>query len=769
VTSNPAVHGEQLTRREQETLRAVARRLTNVEIAEEFGVSVRTVESHIAALRRKLMAETRRELIEAARAYLGRPAPAATDSFVGRADVLTEITTLFGGTRWVTVTGHAGVGKTRVALELARRWPSVVVELEHTQAGGVLQAVAAALELDASTSETLLASCCVALSAGRLLLVLDNADRVVEEVADVVGRLLGRVRSLRVVTTSRTPLRRSGETIVELGPLAAESPGDAAIRLFLDRAVGAARTTDLSDLELVATICRRLEGVPLAIELAAARTRHLPLAELDRRLGDGFDTLGTSVNSVARHAALGSAFGWSWDLLETALRDVLAHLAALPRTFDLDLAAVAVGRRVDHEVVELLDRSLLARAGGSVEPARFRMLAALREFVAVRTDHRVLADVARRHAHHHHEIARRLAENARTDDRPTIRGLAQVVRPEIGQALRWAVRNDAPMASGLAVAVGIGIEQYGPGQDLVHALVEAVRDTRLRTSWSAPAIEVIGRALAYSHLDLVGELAERASDLGARGDTADRLAAAQLNGLHLVYRNRPAQALTHLEEAVGLATELGDEWEQAAATQFRAMALQRRGDVDPREVLTAFDEARSAYAAAGDAMHANNTRYMMAVAAAEAGLHDQAAAWAGECLRYAVDHGNEVEIGHARLAGALAAPTSGGDDLAEAALIFRRVGDLRCLTRSLLGLAAREADEAERLLREALDVGFASRNDQCHSSAAGALATLLWDRGRRDEAAAVLGGARRVLPDARLARLVPEALAAEAGLANRVD
>lgn len=753
-----------LTPREQETLQAVARRLANVEIAAELHVSVRTVESHIASLRRKLLAESRRELIAAAASYLGRPVPVPVDSFVGRSELLADVQSLVAGSRWVTLTGPAGVGKTRLALELAHRAPSVVVELERTEPGGVLGAIAAALALDTTTSG-LATACAGALSGGSLQLVLDDADRVADDVAATVRSLLSQVDTLRVIVTSRMPLHGSGEVVVQVEPLPTLAPDDPAVRLFLDRARAAERATDLSETSRVVAICRRLDGIPLAIELAAARTRHLSLDELDRRLSDGFSTLGAGSNAGPRHATLSAAFAWSWDLLDDPLRLVLCQVAALPRSFDLDLASAAAGHDVSAEVIELVDRSFLARVPGADGKARYRVLAALREFVGDRTDSQLRDEVARRHAQHHRELAGMLAAGVRTDDTLTTRQLARVAYAEITDALRWAVVHDAPMAAELAVSVAVGIEQYGPGPGMTAALVGASEEPRLRVTWTAPELATIGRALSYLRTDLVTELATRAHEIAtATQAQEDRLAAAALTGSALVYRGRAAEALRHLDAAVELATVLGDRWELGEALQARSKALQRLGRTSATDLLASYEAARTAYAAAGDSMHVNNTRYMMAlVAASDPTLRPRALEWAEECLAYASRHGNETEIGHARLARALAGGNRRSDDLTEAVRLFRRVGDLRCLSRSLLLAASDDPGRDESLLREALEVGAASGDPTVHAPAAGALATMLWAADRRAEAAAVLGAAVAALPDVDLLALVPRDLAGDLG------
>lgn len=767
------MHAVHLTDREQETLHAVARRLTNTEIAEQLGISIRTVESHIAALRRKLMAESRRELIDAAQLYLGRPVPAAVDSFVGREADLTSVAALLRRERWVTVTGPAGVGKTRLATELARRRPSVVVPLEHAEPGGALRAIASALGLERAEPGSMLDACVVALS-GDLLLVLDDADRVATEVAGTVRTLLARVDGLRVVTTSQTAVRGAGEVVVELAGLPSDRPGDPAVRLFGDRARAASRDVDLSDAELVGGLCRRLEGMPLSIELAASLVRHMPLPELDRRLAEGFSALGTASGAATpaegpttvagRHAALGSAFAWTWDLLTPDLRDVLGHLAALPRTFDLELAAATVGRVVDHEVVELLGRSLLAREPDGPGPQRYRVPAALREFVAARTPPPVANAVAARHARHHSALARAIAATARTDDGPAAQARVHQLCPEVSAALVWAVHAGDPVATDLAEAVGTAIEQYGPEPGMAHALAYAAADVRVRSTWDAPVLGLVGRALVFTHLDLVGHLAARATEVADGRGPAERLASEQLVARHLAYRGRSDEALEHLDVAARLADQLGDVWERAAVDQLMGSALLRRDPPDHRAALEALDRARRGYAAAGDTMHVVNVRYMMASAAAEVAdeeLRRRAAGWADRCVAYAEEHRNVVEIGHARLARAQLVVVGREHDLQVAEQMFRRSGDLRCLSRALVALAGARAAEAGPLLREAVAVGEASGDVLVHRAAAAGLARWLWEHGRQDEAAAVLGPVTRLLGVAGLAGLVPDGLVEE--------
>lgn len=233
---------EELSPREVEVLAAIGRRLTNAEIANELFISVRTVESHVASLRRKLGVDSCTRLIAMARSRRRTAIQLPQNSFVGRDDEVADLRALLTRVRWVTVVGPAGCGKTRLALEVAVTGVLVPVmaEMEHTTAGSVINSVAQAIGLATDSSADLLAACGVALAAEPYLLVLDDCDRVTDAVAEMVGELMARARSLTVLATSRSPLGGTDETVCALEPLTvADDERAAAVRLFLDRAAAA--------------------------------------------------------------------------------------------------------------------------------------------------------------------------------------------------------------------------------------------------------------------------------------------------------------------------------------------------------------------------------------------------------------------------------------------------------------------------------------------------------------------------------------------------
>ncbi|PXY27926.1 ATP-binding protein [Prauserella muralis] len=736
-----------LTRRERETLSAIERRLGNAEIAAEFGVSVRTVESHIATLRRKLGAGTRAELVRAARDLRGAGVPVPPTSFVGRERHADEVRVLLGRTRWVTVTGPAGTGKTRLALEVAAAGTraAVVAELEHACADDVPVVVAKAVGVVVDPSRDPVQALDVVLGARPHLLVLDNADRVGPATRALVRRLLVAVPGLAVLTTSRMPLGDGAETVYVLPPLDTDGPDAPAHTLFLDRAQAAAPGLVLTggEREAVSRLCARLDGLPLAIELAAARVRHLPVAELEARLGDGLGAL--ERDGGGRHDTLEAAFAWTWDLLDGAERDVLCRLAALPRTFDLDLAEAVTFPGASRVVLRLLDRSLIVpvRPGGSAPdpaPRRFRILAVLRHFALARSPAAVPGEVRRAHAAYHARLAGALVARARVDD--SVAAVAEATRlcPELAEALRWAVREQSELALPLARTIAVGIEQYGTDIVSMEALTVAARDHRIRAELTASDLFVVGQALCYHDLDLVTELAELAAER-IDGPAAE-LAARHLAGLCAAYRDRGADALAHLGAATRLAEGLGDRWQLGGVLQAIGIARMSASVGDPAGALEAFTAATEAYAEAGDALHVNNARYMMARSAAAAGRPVQeVAAWAQQCVDYAAEKGNAHQLAHALLVRAPALERAGAErDLATAAAVFESLGDLRCLARASLSLAALHTGR-QRLaeLDRALGVAQRLHDTQLETQARATLVDALWEDGDHRRAAVEFG------------------------------
>jgi predicted ATPase/DNA-binding XRE family transcriptional regulator len=313
-------------------------------------------------------------------------------TFVGRQRELAEISQLVGGSRVLTLTGTGGIGKTRIALELAHQLESeyadgaVFIDLAPVfDASLVPQAVAAALGVSARPGESVTDSLRQHLQAGRVLLMLDNCEHIVAACAQLVDGLIRSSSSLQVVITSREPLRIHGETVRVVPPLAP----DESVALFMQRAQAAGAMRMMSaDIDMIGEICGRLEGIPLAIELAAVRVRALGLAQVADHLSDRLDFLsrGNRLDS-RRHQTLRAALDWSYALLDSSEKRVFARLAVFAGGWSLDAAQAvcASGDVSSHAVLDhlegLVDKSLVLAEDADGQP-RYRFLETIREYAA---------------------------------------------------------------------------------------------------------------------------------------------------------------------------------------------------------------------------------------------------------------------------------------------------------------------------------------------------------------------------------------------------
>jgi predicted ATPase/DNA-binding CsgD family transcriptional regulator len=738
----PRSDPEELSPREIDVLAAIERRLTNSEIADDLCISVRTVESHVASLRRKLGVDSRSKLIAAARGRRATVVELPQNSFVGRDEDLHRLRELLDTHRWVTIVGPPGCGKTRLALELAAadaRAP-LVADMEHATVDNAVNSVAQAIGVAADRAAELTAACGVALRAQNYLLVIDDCDRVTDPVAEVVRELMARAPSVTVLATSRSPLGRTDETVYQLEPLPVADDADAAaVRLFIDRARSAAPAVRFTaaDVESIARMCRRLDGLPLSIELAAARVRHLTVDELARRLDEGFGLLDRQ-GAPNRHRTLESAFDWTWDLLDDDERLVLAQLAALPRSFDLELAeAVTTTTGAARVVLRLLDRSLLSQAIQVSEPRRFRLLHSLRHLVLERADPFVVTAARRAHAESHARHAAELANRIRTDDSRRLVDEAKRIAPEVAAAIDWATANQVDLAVSQATSLAELLEHGGPDLDSLATIARAARTPAIRQTATTTELCEIGNALIYGDLDLLAEVASVA--LSTAADDRSRLAAHRLAGWADAFRGRTASAISHLDLAEPLAIEHHDLGQLASIRQARGQAL--RID-DPAAAIAMFESAAETYALAGDAMHVNNCRYMMAIAAADTGHRcDEALAWIAQCEAWARASGNQHELAHARITRVALTPEREHEDtLVEAVDTFRAIGDLRCLTRCYLLLAARRStDEQIPLLEHALATATDARDDGRRATALERLIAAHWKSDAHRLAATALG------------------------------
>ncbi|MFC4946685.1 ATP-binding protein [Pseudonocardia sp. GCM10023141] len=339
----------------------------------------------------------------------GASLPVEVTSFVGRRNELSEARKLLSSSRLVTLTGPGGVGKTRLSMRVAdqarRAFPDgvVLVELAEVRSAELVpHAVALALGFRDDPSGWTAETLAERLAPKHLLLVLDNCEHLVVTCALLIRRILARAPDVHVLTTSREPMKIAGEHTYAVPPLPVPAWDDSSrtadlehhdsVRLFLDRAEarvpGFVLTED--NAPHVAQICQRLDGIPLAIELAADRVRALPVEQINARLGSRLRLLTTGDRSAsARHRTLLASIAWSYDLCTEPEQLLWARLSVFPSSFvisavesvctgsdDADLAPDDV---VDL-LTELVEKSILVREEDPGPEARYRMLGAIREF-----------------------------------------------------------------------------------------------------------------------------------------------------------------------------------------------------------------------------------------------------------------------------------------------------------------------------------------------------------------------------------------------------
>lgn len=383
-----------------------------------------------------------------------------TTRFIGREDEVAALRSLMAGYRLVTLSGPGGAGKTRLATEVTRDDSDrVLVELaDVSDPAEVDRAVAAAIGVVQETRRPV--RDLVLRRLGSRLMLIDNCEHVLEAVADLVADVLRHCPQARVLTTSRTPLGVTGETVYVVPPLDT-NVGAAAVELFLDRARLAANDFDPQPAELrrISGLCHHLDGMPLAIELAAAHCRTLPVGELDRLLDDRFRLLVADAQGRrGRQASLRATLEWSYRLLQDDEQTLFRRLSVLAGGFDL-AAAEAVGGRPD--TYQTLRRLVLASMMSRESPEAilpFRLLETVRAFAAelLAADEEEHAEARRRHAEHFASLVHRAT---RFDDGEDVFWVERLNASagDIVAALDWHLAHSDDEA---LVALAVGVSRY---------------------------------------------------------------------------------------------------------------------------------------------------------------------------------------------------------------------------------------------------------------------------------------------------------------------
>jgi predicted ATPase/class 3 adenylate cyclase/DNA-binding CsgD family transcriptional regulator/tetratricopeptide (TPR) repeat protein len=580
--------------------------------------------------------------------------PSQATSFVGRAAELAELQSLVsGGSRLVTIAGPGGIGKSRLALQVAAEaldgagdgvW---LVELAPVaEPEMVARTVAAVLQVREEPGRSILDTLVDAVGDRYLLVVLDNAEHVLGAAAKLADALMRSCPRAYLLVTSREPLGVSGEHVFRVPPLAVPpaelaAPGRLAafesVQLFAERAAMYRQGFALDDANAVAVaaVCVRLDGIPLALELAAARLGSLSVAEISSRLDHRFRLLtGGSRTALPRHQTLRALIDWSYDLLNPDEQIMLGRLSVFAGGWTLE-AAEAVTSSGDAGEWHVLDH-LAALVGKSLVLAeeiqgstRYRLLETVRHYAAERLARRGGSELAEtRAAHRGHYLA--LVETAglhlRGPDESVWLDRLEVEFDNIRAALAFSLADSDSAEPGLRLAAGLRwfCTMRGHGGEVLEALNVLLErpDARMPTRTRARALT------ASCHLRdrfgddsaipaLAGEAFKIARDLADDAVTADALS--QLCWFRFQHGNLPA-ALAQIGEAVALARSAGDPRLTAEMLGRRAVFESETGDLDA--AFADHQEALTLARAAGD-------NYRLAITLANLGLDELVAAKLG--------------------------------------------------------------------------------------------------------------------------------------------
>lgn len=513
--------------------------------------------------------------------------PTQLTSFVGRASEVAEATRLLATTRLLTLTGPGGMGKTRLSLQLAAEaiadFPDGVffVPLGPIEdAGLVATAILQALGLREAVNQPPTERLAEYLRDRHLLLVMDNFEQVLPAAA-LVGDLLRASEGLRVVVTSRATLHLYGEHEYEVPPLRlpkltanpdpAELARCEAVVLFVERARAVRPGFEITpaNAAAVAEICSRLDGLPLAIELAAARVKLLPPQALLTRLSHSLDTLDAGSRDLpARQQTLRGAIAWSHDMLDSGARRLFARFSVFVGGADLHAAQEVCGDAgldVLDGLAGLVDQSLVRQEDAEGEP-RFAMLYTIREFALERLAASDESEaVAERHAKVCLELAESLAPGLTGPDRKRLLDRLDRENGNLRAALTWAIENDrAETALGLGAALWRFWQMRGMLREgaewleRVLAVPHAVDHPRER----AKALEAAG-GVAYWRAEMAAASEYYEASLELWRSVGDRTAIA--NALYnvgfpiVVDRSNVGRARSLFEEALAIARDVGDK------------------------------------------------------------------------------------------------------------------------------------------------------------------------------------------------------------------
>jgi predicted ATPase/class 3 adenylate cyclase len=551
--------------------------------------------------------------------------PRPPTRFIGRAQELVECRRLLAHARLVTLTAIGGAGKTRLAIEVARSARSEhcdgvwFVDLAQVQHGDrVILATASALGLREQPGEPLLETLLRHLAARRALLLLDNCEQVLEASGELCVSLLERCEHLAILATSREGLGVPGEQLFALRSLRVPAGSDPesvgaseAVALFMDRARLANPGLDL-DAEtapIVADICRRLDGIALAIELAAARARVLTLADIRTRLGDRFRLLTGGNRALPRQQTLLATLDWSYDHLTPAEQSLLRKLGVFVGGWTL-AAATAVSDGDEFEVLDTLtrlaDKSLVSMDRDPTRESRYHMVETVRQYALERLQRGGELDAVReRHARFFVGVAMSARELSERDP-------------------AWLARLDEDHDNVLAAAAACGLHDH-----LAEAGLRLVAGMEMY--WGRRARFGLARQLCTDAL----------ARSGAPARTRARCEALNTLGRAEFFLGDYGASLAAWRDMLAMARELGDRELVALALQELVATHNARGEID--EARHRLDECFALGRELGG-MHLYRARHMRAELARREGDFALAKQYYDDNLASAIETGTPLRI-----------------------------------------------------------------------------------------------------------------------------
>jgi predicted ATPase/DNA-binding CsgD family transcriptional regulator len=564
--------------------------------------------------------------------------PAEPNSFIGRERDLSDLAKMLGEVRALTLSGPGGIGKTRLAVQLARMvigdgagpgdldeaW---LVELADWH-GPVAQQVANTLGIREEPGVGLAQTLAEALRSRRLLLILDTCEHQVSDCALLVQLLLARCPWLRIIATSREPLRVRGETVWRVPPLdlppddatGDELAGHEAVRLFAARAAGARPgfTLTAANTASVARLCRTLDGIPLGIELSAARVRALSVEQIEGRLRDRFQLLNSGDRTAPlRQQTLRATVDWSYELLDSAEQMLLRRLAVFSG-WNLDMAeqvcsddAIPAGA-VLGLLISLIDKSLVVLDGEAAGDARYRLLDTIREYAAERLDAAGEKDaLSLRQRDCILALVEHTSATMFSRGEPPWPVRREIFRRGIAEYGNFRLALETSLAhahaeAGLRLCIGLR-NMWVPHGDAREAATWLDRFGVLppEDAGEVPA-QVRGRALAVraeiafdlQDYDTLERCATESLELArAGGDDFPVPTALRVLSQAAARAGRTDEAVARIDEAIAAAAAAGNDWEAGLTLAAKAAVALRQGKLK---------SAQRAYEAALEVLSDNN-------------------------------------------------------------------------------------------------------------------------------------------------------------------